>query len=284
MVTPMSSIVYLNGQYLPLEDAHIPILDRGFIFGDGVYEVIPVYNRHIFRLKEHIERLNKSLGAIYMENPYELSKWREILDKLVGQNGNINESLYIQITRGVSPRDHSIELATESTILVTANSLPKKDLSVGISAIVSEDIRWLYCNIKAITLLPSIMLRHKAKQSGAQEAILVRNGYVTEGAATNIFICKDSAVKTPVEDARILSGVTRNLVMELLAESDIPCGEADISEAELRDADEIWATSSNWEIVPIVKLDGQCMGDGRPGKMWERASAIYKEFKTKQMS
>ncbi|MCK5498356.1 MAG: D-amino acid aminotransferase [Gammaproteobacteria bacterium] len=284
----MSSIVYLNGQYLPIEEAKISVLDRGFTFGDGIYEVIPVYNGHIFRLKEHIERLNNSLDEIFMHKPYQMDKWEKILHELLDKNSEKypaeDQSIYMQVTRGVSERDLAIDIATEQTVFAMTRPLPKKDRSAGISAIVEEDIRWKYCHIKAITLLPSIVLRNKAKQSGATEALLIRDGNVTEGAASNVFIVKNGVVKTPVKDGSLLAGITRDLVVELLSESGIPCEEVVIKETELKQADEIWITSSTWEIVPVIELDGKPVGKGSPGEVWQQASRIYQAFKTRMSS
>ena len=276
----MSSIVYLNGQYLPLEKANISVLDRGFTFGDGVYEMIPVYHGHIFRLKKHIERLNNSLDEVYIDRPCDFTQWQEILQELIQQNPAEDHSLYMQVTRGVSERDHAIDTATKPTVFAMSRPLLKKDRSAGISAIIEEDIRWKYCHIKAITLLPSVILKHKAKQAGAIEALLVKDGYVTEGAASNVFIVKEGVVKTPPKDGNLLPGITRDLVVELLLESKISCKEVAITEKELRQADEIWITSSTWEIVPVVQLDDEPVGTGKPGGVWQQANKIYQAFKT----
>ena len=279
----MSSIVYLNGHYLPIEEAKISVLDRGFTFGDGVYEVIPVYNDYIFRLKEHIERLNNSLDEIFIDRLHGVNQWEKILRELIDKNSEKNtvkdQSLYIQVTRGVSERDHAIDIATEQTVFAMSRSLVKKDRSAGILAITEEDIRWKYCHIKAITLLPSVVLRHKAKQSGATEALLIRNGYVAEGAASNVFIVKDGVVKTPPKNGSLLPGITRDLVVELLPKSGIACEEVAIKESELKHADEIWITSSTWEIVPVVELDGKPVGTGSTGVVWQQACDIYQTFK-----
>ena len=280
----MSYIVYLNGQYLPIEDAKISVLDRGFTFGDGVYEVIPVYKGHIFRMREHLERLNNSLDEVYIDRPYALEQWQEILRELIEKNSGMNTgndlSLYMQVTRGISERDHAIDIATKQTVFAMCRPLPEYDRSAGISAIIEEDIRWKYCHIKAITLLPSVMLRHKARDAGATEAILVKDGYITEGAASNVFIVKNGIVKTPPKDGSLLPGITRDLVVELLTESGIPCEELAIKEIELKQADEIWITSSTWEIVPVTRLDNNPVGTGRPGEVWQQASEIYQAFKT----
>ena len=280
----MSYIVYLNGQYLPIEDAKISVLDRGFTFGDGVYEVIPVYKGHIFRMREHLERLNNSLDEVYIDRPYALEQWQEVLRELIeknsGKNTGNDQSLYMQVTRGISERDHAIDIATKQTVFAMCRPLPEYDRCAGISAIIEEDIRWKYCHIKAITLLPSVMLRHKARDAGATEAILVKDGYITEGAASNVFIVKNGIVKTPPKDGSLLPGITRDLVVELLTESGIPCEELAIKEIELKQADEIWITSSTWEIVPVTRLDNNPVGTGRPGEVWQQASEIYQTFKT----
>ncbi len=276
----MSSIVYLNGQYLPIEKANISVLDRGFTFGDGVYEVVPVYHGHIFRLEKHIERLNNSLDEVYIDRPHDLAQWQEILRELIHQNPAEDHSLYIQVTRGISERDHAIDIATKPTVFAMSRPLLLKDLSAGIFAIVEEDIRWKYCHIKAITLLPSVILRHKARLAGATEALLVKDGYVTEGAASNVFIVKDGVVKTPPKDGSLLPGITRDLLVELLLDSDIACEEVAITEKELRQADEIWITSSTCEIVPVVKLDAEPVGTGKPGEVWQQATEMYQAFKT----
>lgn len=280
----MSYIVYLNGQYLPIEDAKISVLDRGFTFGDGVYEVIPVYKGHIFRMREHLERLNNSLDEVYIDRPYALEQWQGILRELIEKNSIKNTgndlSLYMQVTRGISERDHAIDIATKQTVFAMCRPLPEYDRCAGISAIIEEDIRWKYCHIKAITLLPSVMLRHKARDAGATEAILVKDGYITEGAASNVFIVKNGIVKTPPKDGSLLPGITRDLVVELLTESGIPCEELAIKEIELKQADEIWITSSTWEIVPVTRLDNNPVGTGRPGEVWQQASKIYQTFKT----
>lgn len=271
--------VYLNGSYIPLEDAKITVLDRGFTFGDGVYEVFLVYRRKIFRFDEHMDRLNNSLAAIYMENPLDRNEWFAVLNRLVAENPASDQSLYLQVTRGYSERDHDISLPETPTVFAMSKALPERDLGNGIKAITCEDIRWKLCYIKAITLLPSIMLRHQAKLAGAKEAILVRDGNVTEGAASNVFIVRDGTVKTPPKDGSLLPGITRDLVVELLNNNGIECRETTITDAELSSADEIWITSSTWEIVPVIKLNEMPVGEGIPGPVWKRAVSLYSEFK-----
>lgn len=273
------ALVYLNGQYLPLEAAKISVLDRGFTFGDGVYEVFLVYQRRIFRLAEHLQRLDNSLAALYLKNPLSHSEWEAVLMTLVNDNPASDQSLYLQITRGVSERDHSISLAREQTVFAMGKALPQRNFSDGIAVITCEDIRWNYCHIKAITLLPSVLLRHQAALAGATEAILLKGDEVTEGAASNVFVVKDGCVTTPPKGNHILPGITRDLVVELLQKAGIPCIEGPVSRGDLFNADEIWTTSSTWEIVPVIKLDGRAVGEGKPGQIWQQADAIYQRFK-----
>ncbi len=271
--------VYINGEFKPLAEASINVLDRGFTFGDGVYEVIPVFNRKIFRFDEHIQRLDKSLKAIYMNNPLTKDEYLNIFNQLIDSLDETNQSIYLQITRGVTERDHDISIADNPTVFAMSRPIIKKDLSSGIKVITHEDIRWQYCDIKAITLLPSVLLRHVAKEQGAKETILVREGYVTEGAASNVFIVKNDKVYTPPKDKHVLPGITRDLVLEILAKNNINYIEMPIKLEQLLNADEIWITSSTWEIVPVVELDSKPVGNGNTGKMWKKANDFYQELK-----
>lgn len=273
------TIVYLNGEFKPLAEASINVLDRGFTFGDGVYEVIPVFNSKVFRFDEHIQRLERSLKALYMVNPLTKNEWRIIFEQLIDALEETEQSIYLQITRGVTERDHDISLAEHPTVFAMSRPIVKKDLSSGISAITHEDIRWQYCDIKAITLLPSVLLRHKAKEQGAKEAILIRDGYITEGAASNVFIVEGNTVYTPPKDQHVLPGITRDLLLELLSKNKIECVEAPVTLEQLFRADEIWVTSSTWEIVPVVELDSNPVGNGSVGTMWGKVNQLYLEFK-----
>jgi D-alanine transaminase len=273
------TIVYLNGEFKPLAEASVNVLDRGFTFGDGVYEVIPVFNRKIFRFDEHLQRLENSLNAIYIENPFNKDDWNTIFTQLIDSLEETNQSIYLQITRGVTERDHDISLADKPTVFAMSRPIIKKDLSSGIKAITNEDIRWQYCDIKAITLLPSVLLRHKAKEQGAKEAILIRDGYVTEGAASNVFIVKGDTVYTPPKNRHVLPGITRDLVVDIISKNNINLVEEPIELEQLLKADEIWITSSTWEIVPVIELDGKHVGSGSTGDMWQKVNLLYQEYK-----
>jgi len=280
--TISEEIVYLNGDYLPISQACVPVLDRGFIFGDGVYEVIPAYGGRLFRLDEHLGRLDNSLEAIRLDNPYGHKKWQEVLSKLLQQYGDSDQSVYLQITRGVAKRDHGFPPDTPATVFAMSSKLSTPDatsLARGIAAITSTDTRWQNCYIKTIALLPNILLRQQALDREALEAILIRDGRVTEGTASNVFIVQHGVIKTPPKSAQLLPGITRDLVVELAHANEFACEETNISEAELNSADEIWITSSTKEILPVTQLNGQAVGHGQPGPVWHKMIAIFQAYK-----
>lgn len=279
------STVYLNGQFLPIDQASISVLDRGFLFGDGVYEVIPAYGGHLFRLEEHLQRLQNSLQGIQLTNPLSKQQWIDVLNQLLQKNDGEDQSVYLQVTRGVAAkRDHVFPDEIHATVFIMCselNSARREDLQPGVSAITLDDIRWRACDIKATSLLANIMLRQQAKDEGAVEAILIRDGMATEGAASNIFIVSKGILLTPPKSHFLLPGITRDLVLDLARENNIACEERDISEAELRNASEIWMTSSTKEVVPIVELDGKSVGNGQYGSIWDAMIDIYQACKSR---
>jgi D-alanine transaminase len=276
------STVYLNGEFLPDNAACVSVLDRGFIFGDGVYDVIPAYQGNLFRLNEHLARLQNSLDAIRIKNPYTNDQWQNMLAELVTKNGGGDLSVYLQVTRGSAQRDHALPANVEPTVFAMANPLqpPKpQDLQNGIKAITTVDDRWLNCHIKAISLLPNVLLRQKAIDAGATEAILLRNGEATEGAASNLFIVENNVLITPPNGPCLLPGITRDVILELAQKAHISCKEAPISEQQLREADEIWITSSTKEIMPVTSLDNEPVGNGKPGPLWHQVVELFQQFK-----
>jgi D-alanine transaminase len=279
------SIVYLNGDYMPLDQARVSVLDRGFLFGDGVYEVIPAYGGHLLRIDEHLDRLQNSLDAIHLVNPLSRAEWLDILHVLLDENEGEDQSVYLQLSRGVAPqRDHSYPADTRPTVFVMVNPLKAVDRDVlrqGVAAITLDDIRWRACNIKATALLANTMLRQQATEAGAAEAILIRDGFATEGAASNIFIVLDNVLLTPPTGPLLLPGITRDLVLELARQQGIACEERPVSEAELRAAREIWLTSSTKEILPVIRLDDQLLANGQAGPIWERMIDIYQSYKAR---
>ncbi len=277
-----SGIVYLNGEFLPAEKASVSVLDRGFIFGDGVYEVIPAYGGHLFRLDEHIKRLTDNLKAVRINNPLSTSQWQEVIAELVARNGGGDQSIYLQVTRGVAVRDHAFPVDVPVTLFLMANPLKAISDEVyknGVAAVTAEDIRWKYCHIKSISLLGHVMLRQQALDQNAAEAILIRDGKITEGAASNVFIVKNGELITPPKSDYLLPGITRDLILELAESHDIPFKETEFTLKVLNEADEIWLTSSTKEILPVTQLDGSAVGCGSPGALWLRMIALYQEYK-----
>jgi len=275
-------IVYLNGQYLPLSQAHISVLDRGFIFGDGVYEVIPVYAKKTFRLHHHLQRLSNSLNAIQLSNPMDNEQWQQLISAIINKNHYDDQSVYLQVTRGVAQRDHSFPKKQQPTVFVMCSVLEPAGNTLGnsgISAITLDDIRWKNCHIKSISLLANVLLRQEALNQGAKEAILINNGYATEGAASNLFIIQQNCLITPPKGPRLLPGITRDVVVEIAHDKNLCVKEQDISFDELLQAQEIWLTSSSKEVMPVTKLNNNMIADGLPGPHWQTMIQAYQDYK-----
>ncbi|MCX8048347.1 MAG: D-amino acid aminotransferase [Methylohalobius sp.] len=270
-------IVYLNGEFIPLSQAKIPILDRGFLFGDGVYEVIPAYGGKLFRLEQHLTRLEQSLRGIRLDPPLAPAEWRQVLNELL--KGECDQAVYLQITRGAYPnRDHAFPSVIQPTVFAMATPLAAGSPQPA-KAITCEDIRWQWCHLKTINLLANVLLRQQAIERGCQEAVLVRDGLVTEGAASNIFAVIDGVLTTPPKGPKLLPGITRDLILELAAAHGLPHQEREIQASELTRAEEVWYTSSTRELVPIVELDGSPVGNGRPGKVFWRMYELFQNYK-----
>jgi len=274
--------VYLNGKYLPLDQACVPVLDRGFIFGDGVYEVLVAYGGHMFRFQHHMQRLANSLKAVYIPNPMSDQQWFELLNPLLQEYPGQDQSIYLQVTRGVARRDHVIPQQLAPTIFAMSNPILEPDphiLSHGVAALSMPDTRWQNCHIKAISLLPNILLRHEAELQGASEAILIRNGLVAEGTASNVFIVSEGRLLTPPKGPTLLPGITRDLVLELAQANDIACAEAEISEHQLHNAEEVMVSSTLKELFAVTTLNGKAVGSGRPGAVWRRLYDLFQDYK-----
>ena len=279
-------MVFLNGKFLPIEQAVVPVLDRGFIFGDGVYELIPVYSRAPFRMEDHLARLERSLASVHIRNPYAREKWREIILQLVARQPWEDQAVYFQVTRGVAKRDHAFPAGVEPTVFIMANPLvnpPRELVEQGGSAVTAVDNRWLRCDIKSISLIGNVLLRQMSADAGAQETILFRDGKLTEASASNVFVVRRGVLLSPPKSNLILPGITYDVVAEIAQAAKIPLEFRDVSEAEVRGADEVWVTSSSKEILAIVTLDGKPVADGKPGPLFKRAFALYQEFKAKVM-
>lgn len=275
-------IVHLNGQNLPADKACVPVLDRGFIFGDGVYEVIPVFGGRPFRLDEHLQRLENSLSEVRIPNPHPRAEWATLIQGLIDANDGGDQSLYLQVTRGPAARDHALPENPAPTVFAMSNPLrppAAETLEHGIAAITLDDIRWARCHIKAISLLPNILLRQTALDAEAAEAILIRDGYATEGAASNLFVVLDGVLITPAKGPRLLPGITRDVILELAAANGIACREDEIRREDLSRTSEIWVTSSTREILPVTTLDDKPVGNGKPGPVFKKMYALYQTNK-----
>lgn len=279
------SIVYLNGDYLPLAEASVSVMDRGFLFGDGIYEVIPVYAGQLFRLPQHLRRLNRSLSEIFIDKSYLKEDLEEVSANLLSKNNVQNASLYWQVTRGrSSQRDHRFPSNTEVTCFATVNPLPsaaQQPDATGRKVISVEDVRWQRCDIKAITLLANCMARQQAENQGADEAIMVRDGFAIEGSASNLFMIQQGCLVTAPESHWILGGITRELILEIAREKGLRVSERLFTLDELLQADEVWISSSMREIQPAVSVDGQAIGNGQAGPMWHQITEYYMAYKQK---
>jgi len=285
------SLCYLNGQFLPIEEARISPLDRGFLFADGAYELIPVYSRHPFRLAEHLARMGRTLDGIRLANPMALDAWRTAIERLIAAAPYEDQSVYLQVTRGADEkREHAFPAQVAPTVFMLVSPLVgplAEQRRNGVACITVLDNRWLRCDLKTLALLPNVLLRQQAIDAGCAEAILLRDGYLTEGATANVFVCKDGVMLAPQKDHRLLGGVTYDVVLELAARHGMPHQVREIDETELRAADEIWLTSSTREVLPVTTLDGRPVGHGAtagvPGPMAVAMHGWYVAYRDEVM-
>jgi D-alanine transaminase len=277
-------IAHFNGELLPLDRIAISPLDRGFIFGDGVYEVIPVYDGVALRAREHFERLQRSMNEIRLANPHPIERWLELVAGLLAHHPG-NQSLYIQVTRGAPPkRDHVMPKDLAPTVFMMCQPLATPSREVvenGVACITSEDFRWKKCHIKSTSLLGNVLARQLSADVGAAETILIRDGFVTEASSSNVFVVKEGVVAASPWDNLILLGITYDLLVRLAAEGGVKLEVRPIPEAELRAADEIWLTSSTKEVLAVTRLDARPVGSGKPGALFKRMHALYQDYKAK---
>lgn len=282
------AIAYLDGTFMPPGEARISPLDRGFLFGDAVYEVIPVYGGHPFRVEQHLERLAASLASVRIPEPLSDDGWHELIEGLIARVPAAELSVYIQVTRGdAGHRDHAFPPDARPTVFATATPVPPADRAVseeGVAAVTCHDIRWQRCDIKATTLLANVLLRQQAFDAGASEALLHDGETVTEGAASNIFVVRGERVATPPKTAAILPGITRDWICELARDDGIELSERAIGLDELRAADEVWITSSTRELLPVTRIDGAPVGSGRPGPVWQRVDRLVQADKSRWLA
>jgi D-alanine transaminase len=271
--------IYLNGKFISRSNAQISIMDRGFLFGDGVYELIPVYNKKIFLLHKHLNRLKNSLSLIGMSN---IRGIEDIINNLISRNSNDNFFIYLHITRGKQfQRNHIYREEVEPTILVMCEQYPsyeKEQIKKGFHACIHDDFRWLKSNIKSISLLGNVMLKNHASKNGYYETLLIRDNKLTEGSASNVFIVKDNIIHTPRLSNKLLPGVTRDLLIDLLKNNDMAINESDISQDDLLSSDEVWCSSSTNAVVPITMVDENQIGSGKVGSTSLLAYDITRDF------
>lgn len=272
------SIVYLNGETLRLGDARISVLDRGFIFGDGIYDVVPAYSGRPFRMDEHLDRLERSLASISIQVDMQRADWENLITDLIGRSGLGDCMAYIQVTRGVAKRDHAFPKNVQPTVFCMVSPLVRPDATQraqGLSAVSIPDLRWLRCEIKSISLLGNVLAKQAAVDAGVDEVLQFRDGFLSEGASSNVWIAKDNVLLAPPRNNLILEGIRYRLLEELAEQAGLPFQARAISEQEVNDADEIMMTSATKEVLPITRYNGNPVGSGKPGPVYETLRKGY---------
>jgi D-alanine transaminase len=277
-----AQIVYLNGEFTPLEQARVPVLDRGFIFGDGIYEVVPVYGRVPFRWPQHHARLVRSLGRLRIDDPKDASGWRALVDELIARHPWDDQFVYLQVTRGVAKRDHAFPKGIAPTVFGMSSPLaavPPEQLARGVSAITLPDERWLHCDIKSVSLLGNVLARQAAVDAGAVECVMFRDGFLTEGSSSNVWVVREGRVLAPPRDRLILEGIRYGLLQELCEAEGVPFEVRPVARVEVESADELMLSSATKEVLAITRLDGDPVGSGEPGPVFRRLHAAYQRAK-----
>ena len=274
--------VYLNGQFLPLEDAKVSVLDRGFIYGDGVYEVIPVYHRQPYRLRQHLARLQRSLDGIRLANPHADAEWQAIIGEMIARQPFDDQGVYLQVTRVVAKRDHAFPEGVAPTVFLMANPLPTpsaEQVERGVAVITARDERWLHCELKTISLLGNVLARQLAVDADAVETVMFRDGYLTEASASNVLIVNDGVVIGPPKDNLILPGITYDATYELAREHGLAFDIRPVTREEALAANEMWLSSSTKEVLAVTTIDGKPFAGGQPGPVFRRMYALFQASK-----
>ena len=274
--------VYLNGQFLPLEDAKVSVLDRGFIYGDGVYELVPVYGRKPYRLPQHLARLQRSLDGIRLANPHTDAEWEAIIAGLIGRMTFADQGVYLQVTRGAAKRDHAFPAGVAPTVFMMSNplALPSREqIERGVAVVTAADERWLHCDLKTISLLGNVLARQLAVDAGATETVLFRNGYLTEASASNVLLVRGGVIVAPPKDNQILPGITYDVAFELAREGGLPIEVRPVPKDEALAADEMWLSSSTKEVLAVTSLDGRPFAGGKPGPVFRKVHALFQASK-----
>ena len=275
-------IVYLNGKFLPIEDASISVLDRGFIYGDGVYELIPVYRRQPFRLPQHLARLQHSLDGIRLANPHTDAEWTSIVGEIIARQPFDDQGVYFQVTRGVAKRDHTFPKDVPATVFMMSNPLATpsaEQIEHGVAVVTAEDNRWQRCDLKTISLVGNVLMRQLAADAGAVETVMFRDGHLTEASASNVLVAIGGGIVAPPKDRLILPGITYGAAWDLAREAGIAFEIRPVTKAEALSADEMWLTSSTKEVLAITTLDGQPFAGGKPGALFRKMHALFQAHK-----
>ena len=278
---PDPQIVYLNGEFLPLADAKISVLDRGFIYGDGVYEVIPVYARKPFRMPHHLKRLQYSLDGIRLANPH-ADRWEALIADLVARQPFDDQAVYLQVTRGVAKRDHAFPQGVAPTVFMMSNPLvlpTSEQVERGVAVVTAQDNRWLRCDLKTTSLLGNVLMRQLAVDHGAVETVMFRDGHLTEASASNVLIVRDGVILAPPKDNQILPGITYDATLDIAHDLGAPVEVRAIPHAEAMGAQEMWLSSSSKEVLAVTSIDGRRFGDGVPGPLFRRIWAAFQQRK-----
>jgi len=275
-------IVHLNGRFVPLGDARVSVLDRGFIYGDGVYEVIPVYRRKPFRMPQHLARLQYSLDGVRMRNPHSNEAWQGLVEALIARQPFDDQAVYLQVTRGVAKRDHAFPAGVEPTVFMMSNPLAvpgAEQVERGVAVVTAEDNRWHRCDLKTTSLLGNVLMRQLAADADAVETIMFRDGMLTEASASNVLIVRAGKVIAPPKDHLILPGITYDAALEFTRAAGVPLEVRPVTRAEALSADEMWLSSSTKEVLPVTTVDGRAFAGGRPGPVFRRVHEAFQEAK-----
>jgi D-alanine transaminase len=278
-------IVHLNGQFLPLADAKISVLDRGFIYGDGVYELVPVYHRHPFRLPQHLARLQKSLDGIRLANPHPDAQWEALIRELIARQPFDHQGVYLQVTRGVAKRDHAFPQDVAPTVFMMSNPLATpsaEQVEHGVAVVTAADNRWRRCDLKTISLVGNVLMRQLAADAGALETVMFRDGFLTEASASNVLVVIAGRIVAPPKDNLILPGITYDATLEFARDAGLPFEVRPVPRAEALAADEMWLSSSTKEVLAITTVDGRPFGNGMPGPVFRRMHALFQQKKPQQ--
>ncbi len=269
-------IVYLNGRCLPIGEAQVSVLDRGFIYGDGVYELVPVYGREPFRLPHHMKRLQHSLDGIRLANPHTDAQWEAIIRDLVARQPYADQGVYFQVTRGVAKRDHTFPKGVPPTVFMMSNPLPtpsREQVERGVAVVTAVDDRWHRCDLKTISLVGNVLMRQLAADADAVETVMFRDGFLTEASASNVLIVRDGGIVVPPKDNHILPGITYDAAVEFATQVGVPVVTRPVPRDEALAADEMWLSSSTKEVLAITTVDGKPFAGGKPGpvfrKVWD---------------